>query len=285
MPIIEVDETTLRGLLESEVPTLSHYSIGFVLPTATNGQLDANLGGSGTLVTIDSVHGILTARHVIEVLRKNKNTALVLPSSAKELHHVPLRIEFCSDLSFGNPGEESNGPDLAMLIPPPDVLETLRAKKSFYDMSKRQERMLKKPEPLEHGRWVLSGFAGEWTDNGLPEQGFSKVKIFKGMVGGGVVSKECRQENFDYLLFETLYEESYEGPERYGGFSGGGLWQLLVRLDGVQVRVVDRLLSGVAFDQSEKREDETGRATRDIKCRGRKSLYQGLLDKVRAQHP
>ena len=46
MPAVEMDNATVRGLLESEVSRLSDYSVGFVLPTATNGLLDASLACS-----------------------------------------------------------------------------------------------------------------------------------------------------------------------------------------------------------------------------------------------
>jgi hypothetical protein len=76
---MEIDNLTLRGLLQSEVPRLSDYSIGFVRLITVSGTPDADLGGSGTLVTIDKVHGILTASHVITSLQKREYVGLVLP--------------------------------------------------------------------------------------------------------------------------------------------------------------------------------------------------------------
>jgi hypothetical protein len=285
MPAMEVDDATVRGLLESVVPTLSDYSIGFVLLEATNDWPDGSLGGSGTLVRIDESEGILTACHVIERLKKNKHVGLVLPTAGKELHHISFESSLISQLSFCPCGEPVNGPDLGVLVPPPDVLGTLRARKSFYNMSKRQQRILETPEPLQDGLWVLSGFAGEWTGDGVPEQGFKRVKYFRGMHAGIKLTRESDEGNFDYLFLEALYNESYEGPDKFGGFSGGGAWQLLVKPDGGRLRVVNTLLSGVAFYESERRNHANGQVTRDIKCHGRRSLYNALIDEVRAHPP
>jgi len=98
-----MDNAVVRELLGSAVPTALDYSIGFVLPTATNGVLDATLGGSGTLVTLMS-QGILTANHVIKLLRTNKDVGLVLPTASKELHHVSFRSSDFSDYSFLSEG-------------------------------------------------------------------------------------------------------------------------------------------------------------------------------------
>lgn len=280
---MDISKSAFRALLESAVLTLNDYSIGFVLPKTGRDVLDAELGGSGTLVSIDEVHGILTARHVIEHLRKSDQIGLVLPSPGTNPYNNVFRTDECSDLSFCCQGWPADGPDLGILIPSPPVLSSLRAKKSFYNLSKRQERMLHKPERLEHGFWVLSGFAGEWTGDGSPQGGFQRVKFFKGMYGEGKVTEEYNRDDFDYLVFEALYNELYESPNSYGGYSGGALWHFLVKPDGDKLQVADRLLSGVAFYQSEKKTDGSGHVTREITCHGRRSVYQALIDKVRAQ--
>ena len=271
-----------RALLESAVPTLSDFSIGFALPSAKDGSIDACLGGSGTLVTIDAVQGILTANHVIERLRKNRFVGLILPTRFEpKIHHLSLEMQHCSHVSFAFQGQEADWPDFGLLIPPPSVLSALKARKSFYNLSNRQERMLGKPPAVDHGFWVLSGLAAEWTNDLSPESGYSKVKQFRGLHGAGVAPKECHRGTFDYFIYEVLYNDLYEGPDDYGGFSGGGLWQLLVKPNGNKLQIADWLLSGVAWYESKKKND-AGQITREITCHGRRSLYQALIDKVRA---
>lgn len=129
--------------------------------------------------------------------------------------------------------------------------------------------------------WMLSGFGGEWTGDGESQQGFRKVKFFKGMHGAGKVAEEYDEGGFDYLTYDALYNELYEGPESYGGFSGGALWHLLLKPDGDKLQVADRLLSGVAFLQSDKKTDAAGQVTKEITCHGRQSVYRALIDAVR----
>jgi hypothetical protein len=279
---IEVEPLTFRTLIESEASALSDFSVGFALPTTKNGSIDASLGGSGTLVRIDEISGILTADHVVKSLRKNESVGLILPSSVEaKLHHVPLNMQYSADIGFPCQTKQSDGPDLALLIPPPDTLSTLKASKSFYNLSKRQMQVLEQPPAIDLGFWILSGFAGEWTYDGAPEKAASKVKLFRGMHREGPVTSEYVRGKFDYLIYQALYNELYEGPDRYGGYSGAGLWQLLIRPDGHKLQVANRLLSGVAFYEMEKK-TAAGRTTRDIICHGRKSLYRALIDKVRA---
>jgi hypothetical protein len=276
----KIDDAELRRLLEPEVARLNDFSIGLVLPSEEKSAIDASLGGSGTLVTIDEVQGILTASHVIERLEKNTHVGLILTEAT--LHHLSFKVQDCSHFGFACRGEPAKGPDIGLLIPPRDVLSTLSAKKSFYNLSMRRERMLHNPPPLEHGLWILSGLAGEWTGEDAPEHGFARVKRFKGLHLNVKVTKEYDQERFDYLACEVLYNDVYEGPDSYGGYSGGGLWQLLVTPDGDVLRVADRLLSGVAFYQSPKSTNSAAQTVREITCQGRRSLYRDLIDRKRA---
>jgi hypothetical protein len=141
--------------------------------------------------------------------------------------------------------------------------------------------VLEKQQPLDHGIWVLSGIPGEWTSDAAPERGFSRVKIFRGGHGAGTVTREYERGEFDYLVFEALYNKHYEGPQDFGGYSGGGLWQLLVKPDNGSLSVTQRFLSGVAFSQSDFKESEAG-AIREITCHGRRSLYDVLISHVRS---
>jgi hypothetical protein len=278
----EISKQEFRALGESAVPALDAHVIGFVLPKLEANALDASLGGSGTLVTVDDIHGILTARHVIESLEKSKHVGLVLAGPTQQLHNILISMDHCQRVELVCQGQPSDGPDLGFLTLPPDTVGTLKAKKSFYNLSLRRERMLDKPPPLGDGFWVLSGFGGEWTGDGKAQQGFKRVKFFRGMHGAGQVAEEYEEGGFDYLSYEALYNELYEGPDSYGGFSGGALWHLLLKPDGEQLRVADRLLSGVAFLQSGKNTDAGGETTKKIACHGRRSVYLSLIDAVRA---
>jgi hypothetical protein len=281
----EIDDATYRKLVKLALSTLSHYFVGFALPTTKDKQLDAHLGGSGTLVSIGNIQGILTAEHVINLLKEKQVVGLILPSHAeRDLHRPIFNMEESAYFVLPDRGEPSKGPDLGLLIPPPQILETLRARKSFYNLSKRRDSALTRRSPLDHGVWVLSGIANEWVADGAPERGYSRVKVFRGGLGAGIVTKEHEIGRYDYLVFEALYNEFYEGPDSFEGFSGGSLWQILLEHDGATWKITNSLLSGVAFFQSTKKNSEEG-TIREIICQGSRSIYRNLIDRVHGQLP
>jgi hypothetical protein len=104
--------------------------------------LDGEVSGSGTLVTIDGVRGILTAGHVVrnwhDSQPKNqhsKHLGIVPDRRASALIEEPL-AHFDSFVTEPR-DSETFGPDLAFVrIPSPSgFLRTLLAKKSFCDLT------------------------------------------------------------------------------------------------------------------------------------------------------
>jgi hypothetical protein len=281
---IEIDQASLSALIEAEVPTLTNFLIGFVSLAVKHGEPDIRLGGSGTLVTIDGAEGILTAGHVTNSLKANRYIGVILASSGPtEPHRVSFKAELSTDFILPtNYGPTPNRPDLGFLVPPPDVLSSLRARKSFYNLSKRQAEILQSPPSIDLGLWVLSGLADEWTTEGAPARQFSSIKNFRGQHGVAIVTDEYDEGDCDYLIYEALYNDLYEGPERFGGYSGGGLWQLLISAENGPPHVIKRVLSGVAFYESELK-TVGNRITRDIVCHGRRSVYKAMVEYVRSQ--
>jgi hypothetical protein len=102
--------------------------------------LDGEVSGSGTLVTIDGVHGILTAGHVVRNWHDAKDEhpkrlGLVPYRGASTLVEEPLQ-HFGSFVTEAD-HSDALGPDFAFVrIPSPSgFLSTLLAKKSFFDLS------------------------------------------------------------------------------------------------------------------------------------------------------
>jgi hypothetical protein len=86
--------------------------------------------------------------------------------------------------------------------------------------------------------------------------------------------------NFDYVAFKPVYDDGYGGPQSFGGYSGGGIWQLVVNPKDGAPTVTGRHLMGVAFYQSDLkvRGEET---IREVICHGRESIYRMLVGHVR----
>ena len=90
------------------------------------------------------------------------------------------------------------------------------------------------------------------------------------------MTREYQEGEYDFLDFEAKYDAAYEGPNRFAGFSGGGLWHCPVELseDG-SLSAKEIILSGVAFYESGMEDDR-----RTIRCHGRRSIYGKAIDFV-----
>lgn len=277
--LLKMDEglalATARELLEAAAAEISSYVVGFAKLAENHTSTDAEVAGSGTLVTIDGRDAILTAHHVIDHLPTTGEVGLIFPTPfSAQLQRPTIDMSFAQKVSIARGTSKSDGPDLALLLLPQPEAGTIRASKSFYNLSKRRDGTLSHPIRIDLGVWCLCGMVHEWTMDAAPERGYDTVKIFQGICGGGVVRTEYERNGFDYLEFEARYGPSYEGPQSFEGFSGGGLWQLLLsKSEGGEIMLRDKLFAGVAFYQSTL---ENG--VRIIKCHGRKSIYGAVID-------
>lgn len=267
-----------RALTAAEIPQvfsaandrIADYAIGFAKLTVAPEAEDALLAGSGTLVTSNGRHAILTADHVLDSLPNKGELGLILPTRfTPRLHRAVIDMAVVQKVTVGRASYDRNGPDLGLIsLPQADVVK-LEAIKTFYNLDKRRDRMLLNPPNLDMGGWFLCGMGAEWTSDLPPEGGFRRVKVFRGISGAGVVTFERNIGGFDYLEFEAKYNATYEGPESFRGFSGGGLWQVILEEHDGVVSISDVLLSGVAFFES-----EMIGSIRKIFCHGRRSVYE-----------
>jgi hypothetical protein len=274
-----MEATTLmeipRELIDTISRDLSDYHVGIVKIKETLRSEDAILLGSGTLVTIDGIHGILTARHVTDEI--DGEMGLILTSTVGPmLHNYTIRSDFLRRLAVGIGSIDAEAPDLAMLVLPPVNLGWIKAIKSFYNLSRRTENVLSRALANDMGIWFLGGFADELTTEGAPERGYRKVKVFRGMCPAVRVPRGYAIGQYDYLQLDVPYGGIDEPPGSLGGFSGGGLWQVPINSSKCgNLQPGDPILSGVAFYQSARENN-----MRSVKCHGRRSIYKSVIDIV-----
>jgi hypothetical protein len=252
---------------------ISDYAIGFAKFLSKADPEDATIAGSGTLVTAGGRYAILTADHVLDALPNSGDIGLILPSRfGPQLHRATLDMGVGRKLTVGRASYDQDGPDLGLILLAPADISKLPSSKTFYNLDKRREQMLASPRSIDMGGWFLCGMVGEQTSDLTPERGFARVKGFRGFTGAGVVVAERRRADFDYLEFQAKYNAAYEGPDSFGGFSGGGLWQVVFEERDGCINIVDALLAGVTFFQSEIIGD-----IRTIFCHGRGSVYDCVV--------
>ncbi len=248
---------------------MANYTVAFV--KIVGNEDDVRPAGSGTLVSAGGSYGILTADHVLETLPRNGEFGLVLPSVRKDppVHRCLVDVQNIQKLTIGKASQDNNGPDLGLIVLGHHDYSWLQARKSFYNLERRREQMLSDPPVNKFGLWYVSGMAAERTSDLPPERSFTRVKGFHGLCCDGEVTAERTKGPYDYFDFEVKYHDEYDGPQSFEGFSGGGLWQIVLKEASGKLHISEILLSGVAFYQSDRVDD-----IRTIYCHGRKSVYE-----------
>ena len=234
-------------------------------------ESDQRILGSGTLVSTGDTTAILTADHVLAALPKPPNPIRVFfptrsDDSPGRTPGPSQTIEYSEKKTIGRGPDEAEGPDLGLLIV---HKSDIPFGKSFYSLAKHGERVLTDPRSNDDGGWALVGAPAEWTVLDEPDARFATVKEQRILIGATDVKREFERDGFDYLDIAIDYDGSgYDGPTRFGGCSGGGLWHIdFKRTVSGEIDIGTPVLSGVAFYQSPPQDGM-------IRCHGRRSIYQ-----------
>jgi hypothetical protein len=240
--------------------------------------LDGQVSGSGTLVSIDGVRGILTAGHVVHNWHDSQPTE----GHSKRLGIIPdRRASVLVEESLAHfdsfvtePADsETFGPDLAFVgIPSPSgFLSTLLAKKSFCDLT----------GPSVTNRMVFIQRAGPMASCGVvaerTERSNGRITINQ-YVLLGTEPQLFERDGYDYVDLRSRRSLEPKTPNSFGGLSGSGLWRFsLARLSPSEMKPFDFQLAGVAFFQLPDTDD--GIAT--VRFHGPRSIYEQFLPEVR----
>jgi len=130
-----------RSAIEPIARALADYSVGFAELTRVDNIEDGSIIGSGTLVTVGKLAGVVTARHVAEVLLRLKARSgaraqivrMPTKNGGQVRHELDLRqAEFVLSSGYVGP----NGPDLAFVVFSAENETTLKATSSFYPLDR-----------------------------------------------------------------------------------------------------------------------------------------------------
>lgn len=240
--------------------------------------LDGEVSGSGTLVTVDGAHGILTAGHVVRNWQNSKSKdkppkrlGIVPYHGASTLVEEPL--EHFDGFAIDPGNSDAFGPDLAFVrIPSPSsFLSGLIAKKSFFDLSgpsvKNRLVGITRKTPL-----AFCGIVAEKTER------LGRNTILNQYVIFGTEPELFERDGFDYMDLRSRRSLEPGTPSSFGGMSGAGLWRFsIARLPKSEMKPFDFQLAGVAFYQLADTED--GIAT--VRFHGSRSIYEHFLPQVR----
>jgi hypothetical protein len=263
----------------------SHFTIGFARLSVVDRVEYAESAGSGTLVTIGGLHGILTAAHVLTNLQDLGKVGIILHGGkpdqfqrqAINLKHVPEPVLLRAD-AFGQ-----SGPDLGFTTLPREALGWLTAKASFYSLTKRRADVLSNQHPTKSHAEVIVGIVDELTETAPNDDPALRRVLFSTLFG------PVRMNALRYLPGRTLNYFKLQGepdpvfsfPNSFEGVSGGAVWRFYVTEDtDGSIKLADSRLIAVPFFQNHDAE-----GNRQIVCHGAYDIYGKLVDQVSARWP
>lgn len=221
-----------------------------------HGKDRLELAGTGSLVNVAGLYGILTAAHVWEEgLKKAVKFGISRTENINHKYLLDVKAIVPTVLKPVANKWGEYGPDLAFLPIPTVCVGEIQASQVFEDL-KAPPKMLG-VEALEC--WFAIGTPKEL---GTFTQGHASVAI-----NGGRVNPEYVSGDADYYDFE-VDTGSPGSPKSYGGYSGGGLWRVLVYSSPTTGKVDwAARLKGVIFWEFP---DKDGRRT--LRCHGQDSI-------------
>lgn len=269
----EKDPENIDSLIQEAGLRIRDCNIGFVLLKGTPTEEDASIGGSGTLVSVEKVTGIVTAGHVLRHLPTSGDVGFARCTDSGEIQKHTIDINLTERLTVWDGIESPSGPDIGFLRLPDQAVGTFMARHTILNLEKRRDRLLASDFAKGPHFDGVFGFLAEWTvDN---TEASERRKGFKALYGVGLAGEERTSGEYDFCDLDISYGPEAETPTSFGGMSGGGLWRAHLTRDGDKVTLRDVSFWGVAFYE---RPESEGK--RIIVCHGRRSVYDVLLAQV-----
>lgn len=221
---------------------------------------------AGTLVVLNGINGILTARHVCEQIDGGYEFVIAIGSHTLEVSTKYLELKSI-------PGTrtlralDGKVPDIAFVKLPLNVVSTIKAHgKVFYSIDRR----------VKSRGFGLFDRKGVWFVVGSPAvlaKGNPRAIPWFGYATQ--LSHISVQNPWDFAYVRMNWESNSHIPKDYGGMSGGGLWRARIVGDIRESRfwiddpTRDVVLSGVVFAQ-------TRLSGRQLVAHGPRSIYRQL---------
>jgi hypothetical protein len=230
------------------------------------------LYGSGTLVVINSVYGILTAKHVWDNFIQNRNLSKISFSVVGYPHYIH------EEISHLRPYFPDTSIDICLIQLPQPILGTIKSFRTFYPIERSNSPELEK---ISQYLWISTGFPYEWQ----PKTKKLAVPLFYYTHLSNYLS---HSDGWDEIELQVDYNNASSNfPQSLEGVSGGGIWNFRVFYSDdsgvVKYRIEENskhsLLVGVNFWQSDLKNGK-----RYIRGVGPNSIYRELT-KIINQNP
>ncbi len=138
----------IRSILPVVSDEVADFTVGFATLSTSGGRQDADPAGSGALVTVRSVRGILTAAHVLKRLPNQGEVGLVrFPRVQSVTQRLTIDMGHAEKLTLAADVNGPEGPDIGFLRLSPVDAETINARNVFFNLGKRQASVLADHQP------------------------------------------------------------------------------------------------------------------------------------------
>ena len=210
-------------LLSSEV---THFEVGFARIEIHDRKESAISAGSGTLVSVGSVHGILTAAHVLESLPRSGEVGIALNyEDQTRFRRLVIDMDHAVPLMIGGKASGASGPDLAFLRLSPMDVSKLKALSAFYNLTRRRTDALANTPLAPNYVEAITGIVHERTKE-APSIGRNVVSTgFEAIFVDGRSGPIIEGQDFDHFDFEPAAHSNFALPSSYEGVSGGAIWR------------------------------------------------------------
>jgi hypothetical protein len=261
---------------------IASFTVGLVKLSVHGGIEDAAGSGSGTLVSIGDVRGILTASHVLENL-PNRGQVGIVEFLAETVHYRKRVIEMADakKITIGGEACAPHGPDLGFLRLPRESVGWFTGLNSFYNLKKHRNDATEDNPPTPNFMHAVIGLVEERTKPLPEERPGERRKGFGAVFSDGNIVSTDRKNEFDLIEFSPKRYSDTVLPSDFEGTSGGALWRVFFEIDQDQPKVVGSRLWGVPFHQSGPSND----GSRTITCHAISGVYGALMDLILNEWP
>jgi hypothetical protein len=215
-----------------------HFTIGF----GRAGDTPA-AKGTGALINLGELHGILTCAHVDTYLRELKQpVGLVRLNRGLAQQFGTLDMEEVFSYAAGEEPWTKGDDDISFIHPPPNLVGNIAKDCVFLDAG----NSFSKPEPDDRSSLIQAhsvfGLVEEFTGATTRQDGMATT-LLKGVLTSG----ELRDFEALTATLECFKQNLSDLPDSFGGTSGGGLWRVYVRKrDDGSFEAVHHRLIGIA---------------------------------------
>ena len=269
LPIAELSESLLQ-----QISGLLHkYSTGLIKVYSDQWEEpEIALIGAGTFVSIGDIYGVLTAYHVSVAFEPGDQLGFTLQEQEQ---HFSIPVEHLTFINIAIPEDESLGPDMAFICIPDHYLGTIKAHRSFYDLSSNKEDLLEN-NLNKRDLCFVCGTIGNRTTEEESDKGFERVIGVHGYCGASGIEQSFSADEYDYLDVGIEYHSDDDIPKTFSGMSGGGIWLVpLVKDEVGEISMKEHKYCGVVFYQTER----VGNS-RLLRGHGPKSVFGVAVDAI-----